>query len=956
MDPFSILGSVIDLARVVSDVWCYFSTVIDASEDIRRTRDEISSHLTLLESIRRLIRRYEYDPTLLDNLAQQGGPLEASMKALQDLQDIVCPNVPEQNPGDRFRTVISRLRNLTLDDVTWPMKLRKINNIRERLERQKASISLELTVALTTVTAVGTKVCIEHVQEVLNDVKSTNEKLSEFERKNILYECLRVDGEISKIHKERKAQQEAQTCEWVSRNEHFINWLQPHDASRNPSRFICIHGIPGAGKTVLASSLVETAAANCNSHGYAYYYCLYSRKQDETVPFLKWVLRQLCKQQHNTVPTKLKDAESRGEDLSVKELLDCLYQISLTYENGVYIIVDAVDESKPRENLLEVLTQIGTEDRFWKVSLLFTSREEEEIMMPIRDLGQSCVCISMSNRNVREDIKHYVHAQLTKIDFFARWEDSAFLEEVETTLTQKAKGMFRWAVCQLDVLKRKKDRESIRKALETLPEDIFATYERILVEIPEADRNFARTALALICSDTAKIPTAEVLVAASLYGVPLDEVPRFTVAELRAVCGSLIALVDRNGVPMSYFNRGDEGSQVFHRCSLAHYTVKEYLFSPIAASGPAKFFALSDQIVRDIDLKVSFTGLSHFGLYHTHQGRWNNRQTVSRYEEYCLNMTEKSLVGRRDAIIRNEDIRRIVLRSLTPNSQHFVHLKSVNGINRIMRHHFSLWNSISGWDPSHPAQAPLGLLVNLVILDWPQLADKYLGAPEFKELPRQKKAKIWTERFTRDGESLTLLGYCLRKRDLVFLRVLVGHGASFEHEPEALYTAMHSFKDADDAREALEFLLNSGATPNPTPRDEESFAFTPLQLAVYLLEYEWIELLLEENADVNMTGTSRGIVPGSWNGTRAAEEIVQQPVLEICAHSPTATTRRIKESIRELLWRHGARENVEESEDEEMESPADLSAEQPTLRTEPEDKHLDLFPPVSDMQFIEGRQ
>ncbi|KAJ8130544.1 hypothetical protein O1611_g3085 [Lasiodiplodia mahajangana] len=931
METLTVLGAVtqiIDLARTISDVLHYINSVIDAPEEIQRTRDEIASHLTLLESVRRLIERYEYDDALFSPLLLQGGPLEASMNALRELEAIVCGDPPDQNPRDRFRAILSRLRDLSLDGITWPARQRKINEIRERLQRQKSSISVGLTVALTAITTVGTTACMGQIQEVLEDVKLVNERLSEAERKAILNRCLPSNGDISTIHKNRMAQQEAGTCEWVSREEHFTNWLRPHNTSSNPSRFICIYGIPGAGKTVLASSLIQTAARNCQSRGYAYYYCLYSRKQDETVPFLMWVLRQLCKQQHDTVPTKVKEADASEDGLSIPDLLDCLYQVSLTYENGVYIIVDAVDESKPRENLRKVLTEIGTDERFWKVSLLFTSREEDEIMRPIRELGSSCVCISMSNINVREDIKRYVHTQLTRADFFVRWEDPAFLEDVENTLTHKAKGMFRWAVCQLDVLKRKRDRESIRKALETLPEDIFATYQRILVEIPEMDREFSRAALALICSHTAKIPTAEVLVTACLYSVPFNDIMRFSVDTLKEICGSLISLSDLNRAPMTWFNRDNEGLRQFHRCSLAHYTVKEYLFSPIAASGPANFFALSDQIVRDIDLKVSFTGLSHFGVYTTHQSR-PTRPTVSRYEEYCLETTEHALIKRRPDIMSNEDIRKIVISSLTPTSPHFVHLRNVNGISRIMKVNFPTWNSISVWDPSRPVTPALGLLVNLVILEWPELANKYLGAPEFDSLRRTEKAKIWTERFRRDEESETILGYCLRKRDLTFLSVLVNHGASFEHEPEALYTTMRSFKNRDMALKALELLLNHGATTNPIPNNrggaEGGFAFTPLQLAVYLLEYEWIELLLDENADVNMTGTPGGIVPSSWNETRAAEEIDQQPVLEICSfaepswiHVRGTNSSRIRDSISELLRRHGAEELIEE-EDEDIE-------------------------------------
>ncbi|KAI1131556.1 hypothetical protein F5Y10DRAFT_275455 [Nemania abortiva] len=941
MDPLSAIGAVIDLASAVNDVLCYIDSVTKAPQDIQRTRDEIASYLTLLECVRRFIGGYEHDPAPFVGLLRPGGPLEASMKALQDLNDIVGGDRSNQNSRDRIRTLVSGLTNLSFNDVTWPLKQKRINDICQRLERQKSSITMALTLALSTaryvlnirITTVG-----QIFTQALDEMRATNQRLTVMERRNILHHCLPADGAISTIHKNRKAQQEAETCEWVSREERFMDWLKPHNTPTNRSRFICIHGIPGAGKTVLASSLVETAAVNCSSRGYAYYYCLYSRKQDETVPFLKWVLRQLCKQQDNTVPTKLKDAYDREEGLSIQDLLDCLQQVSLTYENGVYIIVDAVDESKPRENILKVLSQIGTEERFWKVSLLFTSREESEIMAPIHELGNSCACISMSNKNVRDDIKRYVHAQLTQGGFLFKWDDDAFLEEVETTLTQKAKGMFRWAVCQLDVLKRKRgNSESIRQALEALPEDIFATYERILVEIPQVDQEFAKTALALICSDTARIPAAEVLVPACLYSVPFNIIGRYSVPMLKEACGSLISLSYLNKAPWSHFTRDNEEIKRFHRCTLAHYTVKEYLFSPSAASGPARFFALSDQIVKDIDLKVIFTGLSHFGLYRTSQNR-QNKNTLSRHEEYCLRMTEYSLRHRRNDILRNEEVREIVIRALTPTSRHFIHLKSIVGIKTIMRNHFPQWNSISGSDLSLPIKEPVGLLVNLAILRWEQLADQYLKRPEFKDLPRKGKTEIWAECFKLGDKKETILGYCLREGHLDFLHVLLNHGASFEHEPEALYMAMRALQQHPDrSPDLLQDLLNAGASHNPTlsiSGGEGGFAFTPLQLAVYLLEYEWVDLLLEENADVNMIGDPSKVIPSSWKGSDEAgalQAIALQSALEICSdaqpawvHRSGSNASRARESIRELLRRHGAEEPADQEMEEADGDPGDM--------------------------------
>ncbi|KAI1359563.1 hypothetical protein F5Y08DRAFT_349542 [Xylaria arbuscula] len=893
MEPISATAAISQLSDIIrwtSNVYDWICDLREASKDLREAKDEINNHLSLLERVRCFMRSDGQLAPHLAFLAERGGPLERANGAISDLLRLVGGDASNDNPLDSIRMVVANFKKITLNEALWTTKKREITRARQRLEAQRSIITGALMPALG--------------KQAIDRFWPPNEEMKD-------------------IHSNRKQQQEPETCNWVMREEAFIRSLRSFSSHRDHCRFICIHGIPGAGKTVLASSIIEKVADDCNSHGYAFYYCLYSRKRDETVPFLKWVLRQLCTQAKSLVPRKLLAAYEAEGTLSIEDLLDCLEEVSLSYRNGVYIVVDAVDESHPRENLIQVLPRIGTEERFINISLLLTSREENEVMGTIHELGAACSLISMSNKNVREDLKRYVHEQLTKIARFNRWQNDRFLGEVESTLTDKANGMFRWAVCQLDVLKRKRDPESILDALLELPHDIFDTYERILVEIPQEDRNFAKTALALICNNTTD--SAETLVAACLYCVPFGDI------SLYDICGSLVSVTKLNRPPFTILNREREVCGPFHRCTLAHYTVKEYLFSPQIATGAAKFFALSDNLVENIDLKVIFTGLSQF----PRPSQAQRKPPMTRYEEFCLRMTEKALSpngskSRRPDIIHNGDLIDVVLKSLTPTSPHFMYLKKITPV-ALMRAKFPNWLSVCDWDNNPPDHSPTGLLVNLAILKWKDLAKRYLESLAFQSLGKDDKKKTWTEPFQlKNAPEETLLGYCLREEHLNFLRILVRHGrASFENEPEALYTAMHVLQHKSRALDDLEFLLRSGADPNPKPDNdsEERFAFSPLQLAVYMLEYDWVELLLEEGADVNVTrgGT---IVPAVtlWDDFLVQE----RSCLEICSDpqpawlaQPGADESSIRNSIRALLKRHGAEEFHED--DVEMHDNSGLS-------------------------------
>jgi hypothetical protein len=57
---------------------------------------------------------------------------------------------------------------------------------------------------------------------------------------------------------------------------------------------------------------------------------------------------------------------------------------------------------------------------------------------------------------------------------------------------------FRWAVCQLDLIKNCRQAGAVRKALKNLPKTLDDTYDRILAAIPDETWKIARSALMLL--------------------------------------------------------------------------------------------------------------------------------------------------------------------------------------------------------------------------------------------------------------------------------------------------------------------------------------------------------------------------------------------------------------------------------------------------------------------------
>jgi len=147
--------------------------------------------------------------------------------------------------------------------------------------------------------------------------------------------------------------------------------------------------MPGSGKTILASALIDELLRihgkrtieqrQERKYGFSYYYCSHEHNVDEKRPFLRWVVYDLCRQLKNYVPESLAEATDASE-IPDDTLLKCFLSISKQFTGRVYIVVDAVDESRmPRDEFLKVLTTIGVSEEYAHVSLLATGRPEPDI-------------------------------------------------------------------------------------------------------------------------------------------------------------------------------------------------------------------------------------------------------------------------------------------------------------------------------------------------------------------------------------------------------------------------------------------------------------------------------------------------------------------------------------------------------------------------------------------------
>lgn len=162
---------------------------------------------------------------------------------------------------------------------------------------------------------------------------------------------------------------------------------------------------------------------------------------------------------------------------------------------------------------------------------------------------------------------------------------------------------FRWAVCQLDALKRlRPDVSTIRAALSNLPKTLDETYERIFLAIPEDDWLSVQHVFYWLVYHSYLFKTnmslstlLQAVQQSTADSLSHDADQLHDFEGLRERCGCLI-MVEQEG------NLGGGQPKPVHcqrsTVSFAHYTVKEYLQSPRISQKRVGFFALVQERIQ----------------------------------------------------------------------------------------------------------------------------------------------------------------------------------------------------------------------------------------------------------------------------------------------------------------------------------------------------------------------
>jgi NACHT domain len=229
------------------------------------------------------------------------------------------------------------------------------------------------------------------------------------------------------------ARRQKGTGQWVLDSSEFQRWL-----NTSKQTLFC-PGIPGAGKTMISSIVVDQLCKEFQddaSIGVAYLYCNYKRQQQQkSTDLLISLLKQLVQQQPS-VPEPVQALYERHKDKptapSFDEISNVLHSVASRYYK-VFIIIDALDEC-PQESRKLLLAEIFNLQAKAGASLFATSRLMPEILEAFK--GSTSFQISATD----EDVQKYLEGHMSQLPAFVS-RNPDLQESIKKAIIEAVDGM-----------------------------------------------------------------------------------------------------------------------------------------------------------------------------------------------------------------------------------------------------------------------------------------------------------------------------------------------------------------------------------------------------------------------------------------------------------------------------------------------------------------------------------
>ncbi|KAE8440873.1 hypothetical protein EG329_006360 [Mollisiaceae sp. DMI_Dod_QoI] len=200
---------------------------------------------------------------------------------------------------------------------------------------------------------------------------------------------------------------------WIFKVPMVKDWFRGNEGS---SLTLWLNGIPGAGKTVLFSSVIDEIHKSYSTSETVYFYCKNSDPQRSTFNAIaRSLISQILQKDTSCLgylyDTIIASGEYRpGTSALLKQILEEL----VICRNSLFIAIDGLDECEKHERskIFSVVSNVSKECSVKRnIKFLLTSRKENDIRLSLH----SAFHLKIEPQYVESDIKAYVELQASRL-------------------------------------------------------------------------------------------------------------------------------------------------------------------------------------------------------------------------------------------------------------------------------------------------------------------------------------------------------------------------------------------------------------------------------------------------------------------------------------------------------------------------------------------------------------
>ncbi|KAK5046236.1 hypothetical protein LTR84_008379 [Exophiala bonariae] len=352
---------------------------------------------------------------------------------------------------------------------------------------------------------------------------------------------------------------------WLSQHQRYVSWRRD-DIPQTP--ILWLSGALGAGKTVLASGIIDDCNLDDKSRT-AFFYCYHDDPQrKKSLPILASILAQLTTSDHILMPWCYEQYTTSNQ-LSLRDEAQCIDMLRsiLLSNKKTFVVLDGIDECerKDRQLLLSFFTRAvaaceSNDPGSLRIALL--SRDEDDIR---RALAGAISEIKITPAENERDMKRYIKLRCNEVkDKFEELRADA-IKYISDSTFLRADGMFLFAKLVLTNLLEQVSLEALQSEIEpsNFPAGLDAAYGRIIHRIKnDFDPNnigHARKILGWVTCSVRPLKWHEIQGALSVNTTDRDInfAGRRSRVHVREICGSLISNLSGDRVELVHMSAKD---------------------------------------------------------------------------------------------------------------------------------------------------------------------------------------------------------------------------------------------------------------------------------------------------------------------------------------------------------------------------------------------------------------